>query len=144
MSHTQIGYAFTTSFACLTSDWSYSQHLTEPHLHVSHMIGYTLSTSQNLIIILHLHVSHLIGYSLSTSQNLINMPGQGSVLAKNLLHMYTLVVYPTLCVVTSGSQHHLGICGFPHRATEFPPSMLACLLVLSCRYCFCYHAGKSS
>jgi hypothetical protein len=53
VSHTWIGYAFTT------------------YLHVSHPIGYTLSTSQNLIIIPHLHVSHLIGYTLSTSQNLI-------------------------------------------------------------------------
>jgi hypothetical protein len=31
----------------------------------------------------HLHVSHLIGYALRTSQNLINMPGPGSDLAKN-------------------------------------------------------------
>ena len=45
-----------------------------PHLHVSHLIGYALRTSQNLIIIPHLHVSHQIGYTLSTSQNLINIP----------------------------------------------------------------------
>jgi hypothetical protein len=56
----------STSFACSSSDWSFS-----------------LSTSQNLINIPHLHVSHLIGYSLSTSQNLIIMPGPGSILAKN-------------------------------------------------------------
>jgi hypothetical protein len=31
----------------------------------------------------HLHVSHLIGYTLSTLQNLIIMPGPGSVFAKN-------------------------------------------------------------
>ena len=54
-----------------------------PHLHVSYLIGYALSTSQNLISIPHLHVSHPIGYALSTSQNLINMPGPGSDLAKN-------------------------------------------------------------
>jgi hypothetical protein len=36
------------------------------------------------------------------------MPGPGSVLAKKtLLHMYTLVVCPNLCVVASSSQHHL-------------------------------------
>jgi hypothetical protein len=35
------------------------------------------------------------------------MPWPGSDLVKTLLHMYTLVVYPTLCVVASGSQHHL-------------------------------------
>ena len=101
--------------ACLTP--GLVMHLL-PHLHVSHPIGYTLSTSQNLIIIAHLHVSHLIGYTLSTSQNLIIMPGPGSVLAKifpgqavswqkSLLHMYTLVVYPNLYVVASGSQRHL-------------------------------------
>jgi hypothetical protein len=33
MSHIRFGYAFTTSFACLTSDWLYSQYLTEPHYH---------------------------------------------------------------------------------------------------------------
>ena len=54
------------SFACSSSDWLLS-----------------LSTLQNLIIIPHLHVSHLIGYTLSTLQNLIIMPGPGSVFAKN-------------------------------------------------------------
>ena len=54
--------------ACLTP--GLVMHLL-PHLHVSHPIGCTLSTSQNLIIIPHLHVSHLIGYTLSTLQNLI-------------------------------------------------------------------------
>ena len=39
-----------TSFACSSSDWLFS-----------------LSTSQNLINIPHLHVSHLIGYTLRTS-----------------------------------------------------------------------------
>jgi hypothetical protein len=53
-----------------------------PHLHVSYLIGYALSTSQNLISIPHLHVSHPIGYALSTSQNVINMPGPGSDSAK--------------------------------------------------------------
>ena len=52
--------------ACSSSDWLLS-----------------LSTSQSLIIIPHLHVSHPIGYSLSTLQNLIIMPGPGSVFAKN-------------------------------------------------------------
>jgi hypothetical protein len=54
------------SFACSSSDWLLS-----------------LSTLQNLIIIPHLHVSHLIGYTLSTLQNLIIMPGPVSVFAKN-------------------------------------------------------------
>jgi hypothetical protein len=89
MPHTGL-VMHSTSFACLTSDWLYS-----------------LSTSQNLITIPHLHVSHPIGYTLSTSQNLIIMPGLGSDLTKTLLHMYTLVVYPNLCVLASGSQHHL-------------------------------------
>ena len=57
--------------------------LSAPYLHVSHLIGYALRTSQNLINIPHLHVSHLIGYTLSPSQNLIIMPRPGSDSAKN-------------------------------------------------------------
>ena len=53
------------SFECSSSDWLLS-----------------LSTSHSLIIP-HLHVSHLIGYTLSTLQNLIIMPGPGSDFAKN-------------------------------------------------------------
>jgi hypothetical protein len=88
VSHTRIGYALRSSFACSSSDWLLSLSTSQsliiiPHLHVSHLIGYSLSTLQNLIIIPHLHVSHLIGYSLSTLQNLIIMPGPGSVFAKN-------------------------------------------------------------
>jgi hypothetical protein len=74
------------SFACLTSDWLLS-----------------LSTSQNLINIPHLHVSHLIGYILSTS---LTCPGQAVTWQKALLHMYKLVVCPNLCVVVSSSQCH--------------------------------------
>jgi hypothetical protein len=76
-----------------------------PHLHVPHLIGYTLSlcTSQSLIIIPHLHVSHLIGYTLKAS---LSCPGQAVSLQKTLLHMYTLVVCPNLCVVASSSQCH--------------------------------------
>jgi hypothetical protein len=79
--------------ACLTP--GLVMHLL-PHLHVSHPIGYTLSTSQNLIIIAHLHVSHLIGYTLSTSQSLINMPGPGSVLAKNFTAYVHIGCLPNL------------------------------------------------
>jgi hypothetical protein len=64
-----------------------------PHLHGPHLIGYSLSTSQNLINIPHLHVSHLIGYILSTS---LTCPGQAVTWQKTLLHMYTLVVCPKL------------------------------------------------
>lgn len=64
VSHTRIGYAL--SLICMFLIWLA-----------------TLSTSQSLIIISHLHVSHPIGYSLSTLQNLIIMPGPGSVFAKN-------------------------------------------------------------
>jgi hypothetical protein len=76
-----------TLFACSSSDWLFS-----------------LSTSQNLINIPHLHVSHLIGYTLRTS---LSCPGQAVSWQKTLLHMYTLVVCPNLCVVASGSQRHL-------------------------------------
>jgi hypothetical protein len=74
------------SFACSSSDWLLS-----------------LSTSQNLINIPHLHVSHLIGYILSTS---LTCPGQAVTWQKALLHMYTLVVCPNLCVEASSSQCH--------------------------------------
>jgi hypothetical protein len=74
------------SFACSSSDWLLS-----------------LCTSQNLIIIPHLHVSHLIGYTLKAS---LSSPGQAVSLQKTLLHMYTLVVCPNLCVVASSSQCH--------------------------------------
>jgi hypothetical protein len=76
----------STSFACPTSNWLYS-----------------LSTSQNLINIPHLHVSHLIGYTLKTSLSCL---GQVVSWQETLLHMYTLVVCPNLCVVASGSQRH--------------------------------------
>ena len=74
------------SFACSSSDWLLS-----------------LCTSQSLIIIPHLHVSHLIGYTLKAS---LSCPGQAVSLQKTLLHMYTLVVCPILCVVASSSQCH--------------------------------------
>jgi hypothetical protein len=64
-----------------------------PHLHVSHLIGYTLSTLQNFIIIPHLHVSHLIGYTLSTSQNLIIMSGPGSDLGKKKKKLYCICTH---------------------------------------------------
>jgi hypothetical protein len=48
-----------------------------------------------LVNIPHLHVSHLIGYILKTSS-----------WQETLLHMYTLGVYPNLCVVARGSQRH--------------------------------------
>jgi hypothetical protein len=50
-----------------------------------------------------LHVSHLIGYTLKAS---LLCPGQAVSLQKTLLHMYTLVVCPNLCVVASSSQCH--------------------------------------
>jgi hypothetical protein len=74
------------SFACSSSDWLLS-----------------LCTSQSLIIIPHLHVSHLIGYTFKAS---LSCPGQAVSLQKTLLHMYTLVVCPNLCVVASSSQCH--------------------------------------
>jgi hypothetical protein len=80
------------SFACSSSDWLLSLSL-----------SLSLCTSQSLIIIPHLHVSHLIGYILSTS---LTCPGQAVTLQKTLLHMYTLVVCPNLCVVASSSQCH--------------------------------------
>ena len=85
VSYTRIGYAFYLIYIS-TSDWLCS-----------------LSTSQNLINIPHLHVSHLIGYILKTS---LSCPGQAVSWQKTLLHMYTLGVYPNLCVVARGSQHH--------------------------------------
>jgi hypothetical protein len=84
MSHTRIGYALY--LICMFLIWLV-----------------TLSTSQNLIIIPHLHVPHLIGYTRRTS---LSCPGQAVSWQKALLHMYTLVVCPNLCVVASGSQCH--------------------------------------
>jgi hypothetical protein len=74
------------SFACSSSDWLLS-----------------LCTSQSLIIIPHLHVSHLIGYTLKAS---LSCPSQAVSLQKTLLHMDTLVVCPNLCMVASSSQCH--------------------------------------
>ena len=75
-----------TSFACSSSDWLFS-----------------LSTSPNIINIPHLRVSHLIGYTLKTSLSCL---GQAVSWQKTLLHMYTLVVCPNLCVVSSSSLRH--------------------------------------
>jgi hypothetical protein len=81
----------STSFACSSSDWLFS-----------------LSTSLSLIIIHHLHVSHLIGDSLEVPYwASLSCPGQAVTWWKTLLYKYTLVVYPDLCVVASGSQRHL-------------------------------------
>jgi hypothetical protein len=81
----------STSFAYSSSDWLFS-----------------LNTSLSLIIIPHLHVSHLIGYSLSVPcRASLSCLGQAVTWWKTLLHMYTLVVYPDLCMVASGSQRHL-------------------------------------
>jgi hypothetical protein len=78
-----------------------------PHLHVSHPIGYALRTSQNLINIPHLHIyTRLVMLSVPHRTSL-TCPGQAVTWQKPLLHMYTLVVYPNLCVVASGSQRHL-------------------------------------
>ena len=89
VSHTWIGYAFTTSFTCL------------------HPIDYALRTSQNLINIPHLHIyTRLVILSVPHRTSLTCL-GQAVTWQKTLLHMYTLVVYPNLCVVSSGSQRHL-------------------------------------
>jgi hypothetical protein len=96
-----------TSFACSSSDWLFS-----------------LSTSQNLINIPHLHVSHLIGYTLRTS---LSCPGQAVSWQKTLLHMYTLVVCPNLCVVASGSQRHLAMA---HVASQRARQRLFCVFKL--------------
>ena len=61
-----------------------------------HPIGYAFSTSFTC--------PHPIGYAFSTS---FTCPGPGSDSAKTLLHIHTLVVYPNLQVVASGSQCHL-------------------------------------
>jgi hypothetical protein len=86
MSHTQIGYAL--SLICMFLIW---------------LATLSLCTSQSLIIKPHLHVSHLIGYTLKAS---LSCPGQAVSLQKTLLHMYTLVVCPNLCVVASSSQRY--------------------------------------
>jgi hypothetical protein len=81
----------STSFAYSSSDWLFS-----------------LSTSLSLIIIPHLNVSHLIGYSFSVPcRASLSCLGQAVTWWKTLLYIYTLVVYPDLCVVASGIQHHL-------------------------------------
>jgi hypothetical protein len=86
VSHTRIGYALR--LICMFLIW---------------LATLSLCTSQSLIIIPHLHVSHLIGYTLKASSS---CPGQAVSLQKTLLHMYTLVVCPNLCVVASSSQCH--------------------------------------
>jgi hypothetical protein len=73
------------SFACSSSDWLLSLYLTEPHYHAS----FACLTS--------------VGYTLKAS---LSCPGQAVSLQKTLLHMYTLVVCPNLCVVASSSQCH--------------------------------------
>jgi hypothetical protein len=79
------------SFACSSSDRLLS-----------------LSTSQYLIIVPHLHVSHLIGYTLKTS---LSCPGQAVSWQKALLHMYTLVVFQTYAwwpaVASTTLQRHM-------------------------------------
>jgi hypothetical protein len=89
VSHTRIGYAFTTSFTCL------------------HPIGYAFRTSQNFINIPHLHIyTQLVMLSVPHRTSLTCLD-QAVTRQKTLLHMYTLVVYLNLCMVASGSQHHL-------------------------------------
>ena len=103
------------SFACSLSDW---------------LLSLSLCTSQSLIIIPHLHVSHLIGYTLKAS---LSCPGQAVSLQKTLLHMYTLVVCPILCVVASSSQCHSATA---HVASHTPPG-LEPVQVPSVLPCFC-------
>jgi hypothetical protein len=86
VSHTRIGYAL--SLICMFLIW---------------LATLSLCTSQSLIIIPHLHVSHLIGYTPKAS---LSCPGQAVSLQKTLLHMFTLVVCPNLCMVASSSQCH--------------------------------------
>jgi hypothetical protein len=94
----------STSFACSSSDWLFS-----------------LSTSLSLIIIPYLHVSHLIGFSLSVPcRASLSCLGQAVTWWKTLLHMYTLVVYPDLCVVASGSQRRLVMA---YVASHINPSL---------------------
>jgi hypothetical protein len=82
VSHTRIGYAFATSFTCLTSDWLFICYL----IYMSH------------IRLVMLSVPH---------RTSITCPGQAVTWQKTLLHMYTLVVYPNLSMVASSSQCHL-------------------------------------
>jgi len=120
------------SFACSSSDWLLS-----------------LCTSQSLIIIPHLHVSHLIGYSLSVPYRtslsylicmshiwlvILSVPyrtslsclGQAVFLQKTLLLMYTLVVCPILCVVASSSQCHSATAHVAsHSSITHIPSMFS-------------------
>jgi hypothetical protein len=107
VSHTRLGY---TSFACSSSDWLLS-----------------LSTSQNLIIIPHLHVSHLIGYTLKIS---LSCPGQAVSWQKALLHMYTLVVCPNLFVVASNSQRHSATAHVASHSVHMDP---VCIVVIGVR-----------
>jgi hypothetical protein len=76
----------------------------------------SLCISQSLIIIPHLHVSHLIGYTPKAS---LSCPGQAVSLQKTLQHMYTLVVCPNLCVVASSSQCHSETTHVASHTTAF-------------------------
>jgi hypothetical protein len=66
VSHTRIGYAL--SLLCMFLIWLATLSL-----------SLSLCTSQSLIIIPHLHVSHLIGYTLKAS---LSCPGQAVFLQK--------------------------------------------------------------
>jgi hypothetical protein len=101
------------SFACSSSDWLLS-----------------LSTSQSLIIIPHLHVSHLIGYSLSVPyRTSLSCPGQAVSLQKTLLHMSTLVVCPNLYVVASSSQCHSATAHVASHTSHWLPSYFQVILL---------------
>ena len=55
----------------------------------------------------HLHVYIRLVMLSVPHRTSLTCPGQAVTWQKTLLHMYTLVVYPNLCVVASSSQRHL-------------------------------------
>jgi hypothetical protein len=125
--------------ACLTP--RLVMHLL-PHLHVSHPIGYALRPHRTSLSYL-ICTSHIRLVILSVPhRSSLSCPGQAVTWQKTLLHMYTLVVFPNLCMVASGSQGHLVMA----YVASHSPLVFACFMMselwearpwkISSQYCF--------
>jgi hypothetical protein len=90
-------------------------------LHVPHLIGYSLSVPYRTSLSYLICMSHIWLVILSVPyRTSLSCLGQAVSLQKTLLHMYTLVVCPILCVVASSSQCHSATA---HVASHINPLM---------------------
>jgi hypothetical protein len=91
-------------------------------LHVPHLIGYSLSVPYRTSLSYLICMSHIWLVILSVPyRTSLSCLGQAVSLQKTLLHMYTLVVCPILCVVASSSQCHSATA---HVASQRSSSVL--------------------